>query len=619
MINRRHVLAGCLLAALISTAAFAQGDLTDPYEILGRHFEANGGLDRLKAEQTEYMEGTLSVAGLEGTLKVWTQLPDRSRVEVDLGIFTQIQGDAGEYQWVLDSNGKLQKITNPDEATVKRREVQRRMAAYEHADPRSDVFTVTFEGVEKVEDKDCYVIKVTNSISKDVYTSHIDTENLLLKKSVAIEGTNSRDVFYKDYREIDGLMVAFWTREIAHQTGQAQEVTITKYVSNPRIDPSLFEPPAEGGKDYRFATGNSAENIPFQFVGNHLYVPVTVGCKVRLWILDSGASVSVVTKRFADELGLQLEGDLKGRGVGGTVDLKLTTLPPFSLPGVEFDEQTVAVVDLTELTRALGMDVAGILGFDFLSRFVTGIDYASQLVSFYDPETFVYAGDGKELDVHVRDGLFRVKATLDGMHSGIWLFDLGASITSIDGAYALRNGFTEMKGVEVIGRGAANAFGTKNVRCKSIELAGFTVDNPIVNFSYGGTDTVSTQDQIGILGNTLFRNFVIYCDYANERVILEKGDKFNQEFPEDRSGMQLTGGEGGAVEVLFVADGTPAAKAGFRQGDIVQSVNGIDTEYIDGLIAVRRMLMEKPGTRYTFVVDRQDQEKNLKLKLANLF
>jgi predicted aspartyl protease len=614
----RIVLLTALLVATITVTAAAQGELTDPYEILNRHFEAVGGLDQLKAVQTEYVEGAIAVAGLQGTLKGWDQKPDRSRADMDLGILKITEAHNGDYRWRIDQNGKLQRITNPDEAAIKRREIELRMAEYEYADPLSDIFSATFEGIESIEGRDCYKIRLENSINDDVSTSYINVESFLLEKTVSIQGEGSNDTYFGDYREVDGRMVEFWRKSVDHQTGQAMEVTITKYIANLEIDPAVFEPPEQTGKDYRFVKGNSSEDVRFRFMGNHLFIPVTVGSKERLWVLDTGAAMSVINEEFADSLGLELQGDIKGRGAGGTVDIKLTTLPAFSVQGIDFDEQNVAVIDMKELVRAIGVDIAGILGYDFLSRFVTRIDYANELVSFYGPESFEYSGDGRELDVHLRHSVFMVKASLDGDHSGIWLFDLGASTVSLDGAYALRHGFTKKEGVERIARGAANAFRTKLVRCESIELAGFTVDYPKVSFSYGGTDTISTADEIGILGNTLFRHFVIYCDYANERVILEKGSDFGKEFPEDRSGLQVVYGEDGKVEVLFVASGTPAAKAGFQEGDVLKSVNGIAVEHLDGLIAIRKMLEEDPNTEYAFTVERDGDEKRLKLRLARL-
>jgi C-terminal processing protease CtpA/Prc len=121
------------------------------------------------------------------------------------------------------------------------------------------------------------------------------------------------------------------------------------------------------------------------------------------------------------------------------------------------------------------------------------------------------------------------------------------------------------------------------------------------------------------LGNTLFRNFVVYCDYLNERVILEKGVNFNREFPADHSGLQIIRGEKEGYEIMYVSEDTPADKAGFQEGDILRSINGVDVEYFGGLTAVRKILREDPGTKYSVVIDREGKEKKINIKLANLF
>ncbi|MEP0827627.1 MAG: aspartyl protease family protein [bacterium] len=606
------------LCLFVAVSAYSQTGLTDPYEILNKHIEINGGLERLKAERSQYMEGTLAVAGLSGTIKVWTKKPDLSRADVDLGILKQFQGSNPEFDWVLDSNGKLQKITTFDEPTLKRKELKKRMAELEYLDPQSEIFKVSYDGMAEVEGKKCYAIKIANTLNSDIYTSFINAENFMLEKTSAKEGEDGADSYYGDYREIEGLKVAFKIKEIQHLTGQTQEITISEYRSNPEIEPSQFYPPGESRKDYRFTNGVNAENIPFRFSGNHLYIPVTVNCKERYWILDTGAGMSVISKEFAEELGLELKGDMKGKGAGGSVDISFATLPSLSLRGIEFDQQTVAAIDMTELNRLIDIESAGILGFDFLSRFVTKVDYAAQLVSFYDPETFKYEGPGVELPLYFKNSVFMVSATLDNEHSGSWLFDLGASNTSLDGGYALRKGFSSRRGVERLGRGAGQEFLSKGVRCKSLELGGFIIENPIIGFEISKVDTAHISDEIGTLGNSTFRHFVIYCDYHREKVILEKGANFNKEYPVDRSGLQLKRGSGKNIEVLFVAGGTPAEKAGFQTADIIKSINGIRMEHLGELSQLRLLLSEKAGTEYSFAVERGGKELRLKLKLENL-
>jgi membrane-associated protease RseP (regulator of RpoE activity) len=171
-----------------------------------------------------------------------------------------------------------------------------------------------------------------------------------------------------------------------------------------------------------------------------------------------------------------------------------------------------------------------------------------------------------------------------------------------------------------MGHGAGNEYQLKTVKADSIEFAGFTVLEPAIAFAYGGTDADFTADRLGILGNSLFRNFVLFVDYGNERVILEKGERFNQPWPEDNSGLNVGWTiDRGGVEILYVSPDTPAEAAGFRKGDIIKSVNGNPISPRDGVIEVRNLCKGKPGTVHEIVVERAGRLDTLALELEDLF
>jgi membrane-associated protease RseP (regulator of RpoE activity) len=222
--------------------------------------------------------------------------------------------------------------------------------------------------------------------------------------------------------------------------------------------------------------------------------------------------------------------------------------------------------------------------------------------------------------VHIKEGIFETSATLDGEHSGTWLFDLGAGLTHLEAAYALREGYAEKPGILAKGHGAGNESFLKVIKSDRLEFAGFTIADPPISFAYGGTDTVLTADRIGILGNTLFRNFVLYVDYANERVIVEKGMRFNEPWPEDHSGLSVGWTtDWDAMEVLYVSPDTPADQAGFEEGDLVLSVDGESAENLDGVVGMRELLKQDPGTVLEIAIRRRGREMKISLTLADLF
>jgi len=616
---KRRILVALALVCALAPVARAAADITDPYEVLDRYYEAMGGLDRVKAEQTRHFEATLSVAGLEGTIHHWEVSPDRSRSEVDLVVFTQTTGDNGEVAWEIGMNGKLRIEQDPN--VLARREVGKRLALFEHLDRDSDIFTVSLDGIEQVEGADCYVIRVASATDDVERVWYIDVSDFLLRKSIDIQPDMQQHAVHSDYRDVNGVIHAFRQDIEILPLGQEQVVVTTFLETNVDIDPALFEAPAEDARDFVFTEGGDRADVPCEYIERHIFLPVIVDCDKSLWVLDSGASASVIDRDYAESLGLELSDEIKGQGAGNTVDVAFATLPPFSVQGIEFEEQQVAVIEFVDLFRRISdLEVVGILGYDFLSRFVTRVDYANNMLTFYDPETFEYEGDGTVLDAPLKENLFTVAATVDDVHTGRWMLDLGAGGMTFHAPYAKAHDLGSRDGISGVGFGAGGRIYHRFSRYETVEFGGYTVERPMI--SMAGSDGeieggFSGGELVGNLGNTLFRHFVLYLDYENQQVVVEKGDNFETEFPWDRSGLQLWR-PAEACEVLYASPGTPAEEAGFQEDDVVLTINGIDVEHFGGLLELRAMFREEPGTEYVFEVERDGKRKELKLVLRDL-
>jgi hypothetical protein len=609
--------------SVLFLAALAQAvplKLTDPYAVMQRYYQAIGGLDRCKAETTSYSEGTLTIngAGISGTLKEWHHSPDRYRQEVDLTVLRQTSGDDGRHAWEVDANGKVQFKLDPQ--SLDDRRLSALVARYDHLNPASSVFKLTLGDAELVDGAECYVVRRVNNINSDTTADYFRATDFQLVKTVEIKPDMRQTTTYGDYRDVNGVKHSFEQHVEVQPVSQRQTVKLTSYEVNRPIVDSVFEPPAGTAADFKFARGFSAEDVPFQFIEKLIYLPVTLNGKERSWILDCGAGKSVVDLGYARELGLELSGELTGQGAGSTVGYSFASLPGFSLPGIEFGPQTVVAIDISPLVRRLaGTDVAGVLGYDFLSRFVTRIDYARKTVSFYLPDSFRYSGGGRELPAPLKDNVPTVPAMVDGKYGGQWRLDIGAASTSFHYPFAQQNGLLDRPGVVTMAAGAGGMFRTRLVRFDSAGLAGFTIRHPIVAIPLdAGAGALASSELVGNIGNDILRRFVLYLDYAKQRVIVEKGRDFGREFPQDHSGLGLAFSDSGEVTVAYVADGTPAYEAGFLAGDIVRTVDGKQAQR-SGLPALRELLRQKPGTKHTFALRRGNEELRLVLKLRDIY
>ncbi len=618
--KRRKLVVGIAVAAtLLIVTGLCRAESIDPYVVMEDHIEALGGLDAVMAEKTSHLTATITLPGLSGTIEQWTMRPGMERVEADLLVIKQIVGDNGDVAWALDTNGKLQ-ITR-DEAALKRRIVDTAFGEHEYLDRDSSLFSLSYDGTDDVGEVECHVIRVANSLNSDITVFYIDTSIHLMVKQSDIHPDGVSDCVFSDYREVSGVMHAFRAETEILPIGQKHTVVTTTYEVNPDIDPSIFDPPSDETCDYVFTHGTNSENVPMRFIENHIYMNVIIGCRESTWILDTGASMTVIDETYARELGLEPEGHVKGGGAGNTIEVSFVDLPPFSIQGIEFGEQTAAAIDIAGLFEQTGdLEVAGILGYDFLSRFVTRVDYANELLSFYDPSSFAYDGPGVMIDAPLSGNTFTVPMSVDGIYAGRWSLDLGATGETFHYPYAEANGMLDLDGVDRIGFGAGGSFAVRGIRFETVEIAGYVLNGPLIGVPTGELKgAFSRSELIGNLGNRTLRNFVVYLDYERQQVVFEKGEDYARQFPPDRSGLQFWRPEGDEIAVLFAAPGTPAERAGLREGDVIAAINGIGVEHLGGLLALRELMRADPGTRYEIGIVREGRHKKLKLKLDDLF
>ena len=336
-----------LMMAAIAAGFYCCGkkEWTDPLEILEKHYETAGGLEKLNAQKSYYYEADFILGSLKGTMKEWYQAPNLIRQELDLTVFKAISGDNGRNAWNVDQNGKV--LVQKDEESLKRRKVQELLKNRAFMDPQSKHFTLTFEGIQKVGEADCYVVKIANDINSDLSIRYFNTKTFLMDKSVDTRPAEEIHQLYSDYREVKGIKRSFHAEITRLPVNQTFSLNITKYEPDIPIDPSLFQPPTQDVRDFLFLANHRTEDIPFRFIEKHILVTVKINGKESQWILDSGAGRSVIDTEFAETPGLKPEEKIKGQGIGKTLDVSFVTVPALTLPGLVVKEQkTVRMLNL---------------------------------------------------------------------------------------------------------------------------------------------------------------------------------------------------------------------------------------------------------------------------------
>jgi predicted aspartyl protease len=124
-----------------------------------------------------------------------------------------------------------------------------------------------------------------------------------------------------------------------------------------------------------------AEVLPVWFFSNLLLLPLEVNGKRGNFIVDTGAVTTVLSHSLAAELGVDEKTpgariNMGIAGVGGFqgVVLKIPDVTFKTAKNTEVFPQVVAI-DLKQISKTIGTEVAGIIGYDFFSDYRVTLDY----------------------------------------------------------------------------------------------------------------------------------------------------------------------------------------------------------------------------------------------------
>jgi predicted aspartyl protease len=197
-----------------------------------------------------------------------------------------------------------------------------------------------------------------------------------------------------------------------------------------------FQPEAEGKHEVQ----TSHETwVTFRLGGRKqalILLPVFVdGRGPYSFLLDTGATATVVSNELADALALPRGEEQEGRGAAGKMTLVGSQLPSLTVGKETIESLPVSVTDLTFLGRAMDAQVDGALGHSFLKHFAMTLDYATNALTLRRPVGGMErAPDQREIAfrwANAEDPLVVVQVFVNGRGPYDFALDTGASSTVI--------------------------------------------------------------------------------------------------------------------------------------------------------------------------------------------
>jgi hypothetical protein len=373
----------------------------------------------------------------------------------------------------------------------------------------------------------------------------------------------------------------------------------------------------------KFDFGGNAAEVPAEFQGNLVFLPVRVnGGQPSLFELDSTTAFSSMDPARAVELGLVSPQD-SGAAAAPTLlrnallELSGVRLPVLSLPFFErrgFDEQ-------------IGRRYQGEFGKDFLERVIVEIDYRRQTIRLYDPGNYKYSGKATPVPLNFVGDVPVVRAKFDAPKLKTLEADFVLS-TAVDDSIVFSERYEDSHHLVTSHLKTIPAFrpewpdSKRNAlgRLKQFQIGTTTppVDDPLVVFSQKKEIVEGHPNVAGMIGGGFLRRFIVILDLPHHQVFLEPHRLYNEYEEADMSGLSIiaAGNNLRRFEVVDVQPGSPAASAKIQVGDVIAGVDNEPAADLN-LLALRGLFRQVPH-KYKIVIERNDKTIDLQVSMHRL-
>jgi hypothetical protein len=209
-------------------------------EIVSKALEARGGVERIKALQSQRLTGRISFGpDNAGPLLVEMKRPGKMRDQVTVDGKTWTRTTDGRSGWVMGGGD--------DPRPMSAEELRNTAGSADFEGPLVDYAAkgnkIELIGKDKVEGKDAYKLKVTLKDGQVRY-DYIDAVSYLELKwegSILYQGKElGVETVFRDYRKVDGLVFSFLLDSFTPETSTKQQIVLEKVEVNPPEDDARF-------------------------------------------------------------------------------------------------------------------------------------------------------------------------------------------------------------------------------------------------------------------------------------------------------------------------------------------------------------------------------------------
>jgi len=503
------VLLGAL--ALATSPALARRDAPPAIaEVFARYARASGS-DR--APQTFETAGTLRGDGLAGTFHTWRDGTDE-RDEEHLGERSETTLRLGSRLFIQNASGNVRELKGL---------LYRRALTSDYVD--SDAFLreperARYVATKSIDERPAIGIEV-RATGGEPETLWFDAANGLIVRLEYLDGDGPTTVDLRDYRSVEGLLVAYTTVTSDGDTAFDIVETTTSVLVNKPVDPAHFALLRS-----RVLLGSGVQVLPLEERGGHYYVRVKVNGKPYIFLIDTGAQSLLLDSHVAKELAIPEEGSLEVRGTARGGGLHTVHIASFSVGDLHLDDIVASSLDIGgSAAGALRFD--GILGYPFFAAALVELDFGKKSMRVGAPGSFTPRGERVpiELDRAIPEatlgvnGHYRAPFIIDtGSSSDVllfrWFVDLHPGVVP----------FTAQQGLNYGLGGATSAYRSS---LDELTIGSTPMYHRYTDVMLANQGAFADRSDAGNVGLGVLRNFVLTLDESNLALFIERASDFD--------------------------------------------------------------------------------------------